>query len=82
MAIKVENGCRSTLLVEVGELPAEVVDDAVGADGVDAGEQNEVAVAVGEQQADGDRGPSRGAGPDPAYLRGRERGWHSSRRVR
>ena len=34
------------LLVEVSEFAAEVVDDAVGADGVDAGEQDEGAVAI------------------------------------
>ena len=46
VVIRVENGCRSTCLVEVGEFPAEVVDDAVRADGVDPGEQDEGAVAV------------------------------------
>jgi hypothetical protein len=34
------------LLVEVGELPPQEVDDAVGADYVDAGEQDEGAVAI------------------------------------
>ena len=34
------------LLVEVGEFASQVVDDAVGADGVDAGEQDEGAVPV------------------------------------
>ena len=34
------------LLVEVGEFAAQEVDDAVGADRVDAGEQDEAAVAV------------------------------------
>ena len=34
------------LLVEVGEFAPQEVDDAVGADRVDAGEQDEAAVAV------------------------------------
>jgi hypothetical protein len=39
------------LLVEVGEFAPQEVDDAVGADGVDAGEQDEGAVAVRAGQA-------------------------------
>jgi hypothetical protein len=34
------------LLVEVGEFASQVVDDAVGADGVNASEQDEGAIAV------------------------------------
>jgi hypothetical protein len=45
-AMSVENRRGADLLVEISKLTRQVVNDAAGANGMDAGQQNEAAVAV------------------------------------